>query len=144
MSGPDGRDDSGEGQAAPISLAAAFAALRFLPDRSPETGEEAAAAAFARLAEYRDGGIFIGHYAGNSEWERHLAGDEIVHVLDGETTLFLWDGETEHRHRLPAGSMMVVPTGTWHRFETPRGVKILTVTPQPTDHRRQHPRDDAS
>jgi hypothetical protein len=27
-----------------------------------------------------------------------------------------------------------VPQGTWHRFTTPEAVKVLTVSPQPTDH----------
>jgi len=40
---------------------------------------------------------------------------------------------TEQRKTLDEGSLIVVPGGTWHRFET-AGVKILTLTPQPTDH----------
>jgi len=33
----------------------------------------------------------------------------------------------------------VVPQGTWHRFEAPVGVKVMTVTPLPTDHRADRP-----
>ena len=115
-----------------VSLAAAYADLNFLPDRTPTTTDTAGA--FCRLADYRDGGIFLGHYAGNSEWERHPVGDEIVMVMAGETTVFLLDKGTEQAHCLREGELLVVPRGTWHRFETPVGVKILTVTPQPTDH----------
>ena len=52
-------------KATPISIEAAFERLMFLANRTPETGDEEADGAFAMLSEYRDGGIFIGHYAGN-------------------------------------------------------------------------------
>jgi uncharacterized cupin superfamily protein len=29
------------------------------------------------------GVIYVGHYSGNSEWERHTGGDELVMVLQG-------------------------------------------------------------
>jgi trans-aconitate methyltransferase len=31
------------------------------------------------------------------------------------------------------------PANTWHRFESPRPVKVLTVTPQPTEHSTDWP-----
>ena len=65
-----------------VSVDEAFDSITFLPDRSPTNRDED----FARaLGTYRDGGIFVAHYAGNSEWERHSVGDEIVMVLDGAT-----------------------------------------------------------
>lgn len=115
--------------------------LRFLANRTPTTTPEESADAFAILAEYRDGGIFVGHYAGTSEWEKHSGGDEIVFALDGETTLFLLMEGEETPHRLGEGELIVVPGNTWHRFETPNGVKIMTVTPQPTDHSVEFPGD---
>jgi mannose-6-phosphate isomerase-like protein (cupin superfamily) len=122
-------------KATPISLDDAFATLVFLGDRTPETTPEEKGGAFAALSDYRDGAVFIAHYAGDSEWERHPRGDEIVLVVEGETTLFLWiDGE-QVSSKLRRGQLFVVPRNAWHRFESPGGVKILTVTPQPTEHR---------
>lgn len=123
----------------PISLAEAFANLSFVTGRSPESTDAELAGAFAELASYRDGGIFIGHYSGDSEWERHSNGDEIVFVVEGETELTLAVGASEVTARLKEGELLVVPQGCWHRFHTPRGVKILTVTPQPTEHRTDPP-----
>ena len=123
----------------PISIDAAAAALTFLPDRSPTTTADQARDSFVQLAPYRDGGAFVGHWAGNSEWERHRVGDEIVMVVEGRTTIFFLTDEGERSADLGAGEMLVVPHGTWHRFETPDGVKLWSVTPQPTDHSAERP-----
>ena len=37
------------------------------------------------------------------------------------------------------GELVVVPQGTWHLFETPDRVQLLSVTPQPTDHAVDRP-----
>ena len=123
----------------PVSLHAELERLTFLPDRTPHTTDEQAGKAFGRLAEYRDGAVFIAHWAGSSEWERHRVGDEIVMVVEGATTMtMLIDGE-ERSHPMRAGELVVVPRGTWHRFDTPEAVKVMTVTPQPTDHTAGRP-----
>ena len=120
----------------PVSLDEAFVSVSFLPNRSPETESEDH---FATLSGYRDGGIFIANYAGMSEWERHPAGDELVMVLEGSTTLVLLvDGE-EVPNVLQPRQFLVVPQGLWHRFETPDGVKVMSVTPQPSEHRTTFP-----
>ncbi|MEM7291932.1 MAG: cupin domain-containing protein [Pseudomonadota bacterium] len=126
-------------QSKAISLAAEFEKLTFVGDRLPTSTNEQLAGAFAELSCYRDGAIFIGHYAGSSEWERHSQGDEIVFVIAGETTLVLLTEAGEEPKTLKSGELMVVPKDTWHRFETPEGVQILTATPQPTDHSVEKP-----
>lgn len=123
----------------PASLHAAFDRLTFVGGRTPDSTDAELGPAFAVLADYRDGGIFIGHYAGASQWERHAQGDEVVYVVEGETTLFMLSADGERALTMRAGEVLVVPANTWHRFETPVGVKILTVTPQPTDHSREKP-----
>ncbi len=118
----------------PISIGDAIAELRFLPDRTPSTPADQSAGSFSELSTYRDGGIFVGHWAGRSEWERHAVGDEIVMVVGGQTTIvFLTDGG-EQAADLRAGELVVVPAGMWHRFETAERVQLMTATPQPTDH----------
>jgi mannose-6-phosphate isomerase-like protein (cupin superfamily) len=123
----------------PRSIAEAIDRLTFYGEREPTTADEDMAEAFARLAPYRDGAVFVAHWAGTSEWERHPAGDEIVMVVGGETTLFLLRDGVEQANPLRAGELLVVPEGTWHRFETPVGVRVLSVTPQPTEHRSERP-----
>ena len=108
-------------------------------DRSPTTPSEQTAGTFRRLSSYRDGGVFVGHWAGTSEWERHPVGDEIVLVVDGATTIFFLTDGGEEQAQLGPGELVVVPQGTWHRFETPERVQLLSVTPQPTDHAVDRP-----
>ncbi len=123
----------------PISILGALESLSFLAERRPTTTDEDAGDAFRTLSTYRDGGIYVGHWAGASEWERHSNGDEIVAVVDGSTTVVFLTDDGERFERLGAGDMVIVPQGTWHRFETPDQVKLLSVTPQPTDNSAAHP-----
>ena len=118
----------------PVSIDDAVAELRFLSDRSPFTTAEQSDGVFATLADYREGGVFLGRWAGTSEWERHTVGDEIVMVLEGATTIFFLTEDGERPADLAARQLVVVPQGTWHRFETPDSVLVMSVTPQPTDH----------
>ncbi|GJL80742.1 MAG: hypothetical protein DHS20C01_03760 [marine bacterium B5-7] len=125
-----------------ISIVDAFAQVQFLPDRTPDMPDDISENAFAKVCDYRDGGVFIGHYAGASPWERHSQGDELVWIISGQTTLIAYiDGE-ERRETLSAGEMLCVPANTWHRFETAVEVKVMTVTPQPTDHSIDLPADE--
>ena len=126
-------------KARPITISTAFDALTYLPDRTPLTSDEDARDGFASLTDYRDGAIFIAHYAGDSQWERHGNGDEIVMVLEGETSLILLMDGIEQANRLRANEFLVVPQNIWHRFESPLGVKVISVTPQPTDHSVEKP-----
>lgn len=127
---------------AKVSLASAFDQLEYLPDRVPgddRTATTAGGAAwFAQVSPFRDGAVFIVHYAGQSEWERHR-GDEIVMVMEGHTTMTM-ALETRQAHiELGPLELVVVPQGTWHCFDTPTGAKIMTVTPTPTDHALELP-----
>jgi len=115
-----------------LSLADAFQTLVFEPSRTPTSDN--IAHAFCELSEYRDGALYLGHWAGKSEWEKHPQGDEIVMVIEGETTLVLLQDGQEIANLLKAGQLIVVPQNTWHRFETASAVKVMTVTPQPTLH----------
>ena len=130
----------------PIDLAGAYAGLGFLPDRVPDDDRRSAIEGgppwFANLATYRDGGIFIVHYAGDSEWERHPH-DEVVMVVDGATTMTLIVDGVDHEVSLSSQQLVVVPAETWHRFHTPDGARVLTVTPLPTDHVVADPRSAA-
>jgi mannose-6-phosphate isomerase-like protein (cupin superfamily) len=52
--------------------------------------------------------------------------------------MLLQNGE-EVANFMPRGTLLVVPKNIWHRFESPKGVKVMTITPQPTDHSVDRP-----
>jgi mannose-6-phosphate isomerase-like protein (cupin superfamily) len=119
-----------------VDFKAEFARLTMLKNRTPTSSEAEREGAFARLAPYRDGAIFAARFAGTSAWERHPQGDEIVQIVDGATTLHLMTAEGRHSVSLSSGMMAIVPRNTWHQFEAPDGVCVMTATPQPTEHVR--------
>lgn len=122
------------------SLAGILNQLTHFPNRTPDmafTGE--ADSAFSDIAPYRDGVISVGYYSGNSEWERHPGGEEIVMAIEGSTTLVLLVRGEQRRVALHPGELVVVPQGHWHRFETSTQLKVMTVTPQPTEHSIETP-----
>jgi mannose-6-phosphate isomerase-like protein (cupin superfamily) len=119
-----------------LDLKAEFARLTMLRNRTPTSSEADRKGAFARVAAYRDGAIFAAKFAGISAWERHPQGDEIVQIVDGATTLHLMTAEGRQSIPLTAGMLAVVPQNTWHQFEAPDGVCVMTATPEPTEHVR--------
>ena len=117
-----------------VDIAAALAGRPVLSGRTANTSEADAEAAFATLSPFRDGGVFAGSFDGVSPWERHPNGDELVHILDGATTLTIIIDDEPRVFEMMGGMLVVVPQGCWHRFESPNGVTVLTMTPQPTEH----------
>jgi mannose-6-phosphate isomerase-like protein (cupin superfamily) len=117
-----------------IDLNAEFAKLRMLRGRTPETPAAEREGAFAKLAPYRDSAINAARFSGEGPWERHPNGDEIVQIVDGATTLHVMFEDGPQSFALKAGMVAIVPQGTWHRFESPDGVSLMTATPQPTEH----------
>jgi mannose-6-phosphate isomerase-like protein (cupin superfamily) len=117
-----------------IDLKVELAKLTMLRGRGPLDGAEKKREAIVRLAPYRDGSIFASKFSGDSGWERHRQGEEIVEVVDGAATLHLLTDDGPRSVALGAGMMVIVPLGMWHRFDSPDGVTLVTATPQPTDH----------
>ncbi len=116
-----------------VDIAAELAKLSVLRNRTPTTPKEEEESAFATVAPFRGEGLTVGSFDGESAWERHRNGDEIVHVISGETTLTVLTESGTEVLNMKAGMLTVVPQGYWHRFQAPKGVSILTVTPLPTD-----------
>jgi len=124
-----------------IDLTSELAKLKMLRERTPQTTRADRQGSSAQLAPYRDGAIFTTKFAGEGGWERHRNGDEIVHILDGGTTVHLMTEGGAETLELRAGMIAIVPQGAWHRFSSPGGVTLMTATPQPTDHPAVHVED---
>lgn len=120
-----------------IDLTAELAKLTMLRGRTPLTTSADRPGTSAQLAPYRDGALFTTKFSGKGAWERHMQGDELVHILDGSTTLDIVAGDGPPQSFLVgAGMVAIVPQGAWHRFRSSEGVTLMTATPLPTDHIR--------
>ncbi len=115
-----------------IDLNAELAKLTMFRGRTPESTMADRSGSATRLASYRDGVLTATKFAGKGHWERHLAGDELIHVLDGTATLeIICDDGPPKSFALRAGMIAVNPQGAWHRFQSSEGVTLMTATPFP-------------
>ena len=117
-----------------VDIKAELAGRPMLHARTRETPDAQTKAAFAVLAPFGEGSIFAGSFSGETKWERHGRGDELVHILDGAAELTIMTPDGPETVELRAGMLVVVPQGHWHRFRVPDRVTVLTATPQPTEH----------
>src|ERR1700726_999762 len=117
-----------------IDLKAELAKLTMFRDRTPQSTMADRKGSAARLASYRDGALTATKFAGKGHWERHLAGDELIHILDGSATLeMVCDDGPPKSFVLSAGMIAVNPQGAWHRFSSSEGVTLMAATPWPSE-----------
>jgi mannose-6-phosphate isomerase-like protein (cupin superfamily) len=116
-----------------IDLGAELAKLTMFRGRTPQSTMADRRGSAARLAPYRDGALFATKFAGKGHWESHLAGDELIYVLDGSARLEIVSGDGPQSFALGAGMVAVIPQGTWHRFHASEGVTLMTATPSPSE-----------
>src|SRR5436305_1798278 len=101
--------------------------------RTPQSTRAETKGSVARLASYRDGLLLAIKSSGKDHWERHLTGDELIHILDGTATLQTVGEDGPQSFALRAGTIAVIPQGAWHRFQSPEGVTLMTATPSPSE-----------
>jgi mannose-6-phosphate isomerase-like protein (cupin superfamily) len=117
-----------------IDLNTELAKLTLFRGRTPQTTMEERKGSGARLASYRDGGLSITKFSGKGHWEAHLAGDELIHIVEGSATLELvCDDGPPKSFQLRAGMIAVNPRGAWHRFHSSDGVTLMAATPFPSE-----------
>jgi quercetin dioxygenase-like cupin family protein len=116
-----------------VDLDAELAKLTMFRGRTPQSTMAERKGSAARLASYRDGGLSITKFAGKGHWEAHLAGDELIHVLDGAAILEILSEDGPQSFALRAGMIAVNPQGAWHRFQSSEGVTLMAATPFPSE-----------
>jgi len=100
--------------------------------RTPQSTPADRKGSVAELAPYRDGLLLAIKFSGKDHWERHPAGDELIHILDGGATLeMVCDDGPPRCFALRAGMVAVIPRGAWHRFHSSEGATEIAVTPFP-------------
>jgi mannose-6-phosphate isomerase-like protein (cupin superfamily) len=100
-------------------------------------------ASFWTMESFNEGQTWVGRFTGQSPWERHPDGDELLHVLEGkvEVTVLTEGGAVEQP--VSAGSIFVIPRGLWHRQFARSTVLQFGATPGRTEHSTaEDPRQD--
>lgn len=116
-----------------IDLDVELSKLTMFHGRTPQTTFADRKGSAVALAPYRDGIMSATKFAGTGHWERHLAGDELIHVLEGTTMLEVLREARLQSFMLGAGMVAINPQGAWHRFSSAGGVTLLAVTPAPSE-----------
>jgi len=116
-----------------IDLNAELAKLTMFRGRTPQSTMAERKGSAARLASYRDGALTTTKFAGKGHWESHLAGDELIYLLDGSATVEIVGEDGPQSFALRAGMIAVIPQGAWHRFHSAEGVTLMTATPFPSE-----------
>jgi mannose-6-phosphate isomerase-like protein (cupin superfamily) len=103
---------------------------RFWRELMAGTHREPGALPEARLAGEGDGWLLSAYaYAdGDTHWECHPRGDEILVVLSGAMDAVLELPQGERVVPLTAGIACVVPRGVWHRLRTREPARLLALT----------------
>jgi quercetin dioxygenase-like cupin family protein len=73
--------------------------------------------------------IGVSRFSGTSHWERHPAGDELLHVLDGEADVVTLTDGGPVRSLVRAGSLFVCPRGLWHQILPRSPLSLFFATP---------------
>jgi PhnB protein len=107
------------------------AALREVPHLTitdATTGEDADAAT-RNVAKIGNLTLGVMSYTGQTPWERHPDGDELLLVIDGELEVTALTDEGPVKRTLRAGEAFVCPQGLWHRQFAEKSVSMLYGTP---------------
>jgi mannose-6-phosphate isomerase-like protein (cupin superfamily) len=95
---------------------------------TPDTTEDEANGAVRELGWLHDRLVGVMRFAGDTPWERHPDGDELLHVLDGEIDLTVLTDDGPRRVPIGAGEVFVCPRGLWHRQRATVAATILFAT----------------
>jgi mannose-6-phosphate isomerase-like protein (cupin superfamily) len=72
----------------------------------------------------------VASFVGQPPWELHDGGDELLHILAGQSMLTVLAADGSEQTRLVReGEVVLVPRGCWHRNSAPDGVTMLYMTP---------------
>lgn len=92
------------------------------------TTDEEAMAAIRPLGELNQCQLGVVRFVGETPWEVHPDGDELLYVVEGAVDVtVLTDAGPVERH-VATGELFVVPRGAWHRQHARERVALLFAT----------------
>lgn len=126
----------------PVSdIANSLPLIRVTPDMSEKDGMEA----ITVLGHCNGSLMGLVRFSGQTSWERHPEGDELLHVISGATNITLLSDEGSIHYLAKAGAAVLIPRGLWHSQRPDPEVTLMFVTPSAGSERstEEHPRTRA-
>jgi quercetin dioxygenase-like cupin family protein len=96
---------------------------------SRDMTEEDAATSMRFLEPFNECTLGVVRFSGETPWERHPEGDELLYILKGEVVVTVLSDLGSNSSTLTAGSVCVVPRGLWHRQRADADSAVLFATP---------------
>jgi quercetin dioxygenase-like cupin family protein len=81
------------------------------------------------LASLNQCTVGVSRFSSYGHWERHPAGDELLHFLAGEAEIVTLTQAGPVRSPVRAGSLFICPQGLWHKVVPRSPVAVLFATP---------------
>ncbi len=97
-----------------------------------DTTEAEANGAVRELGRLEDRVLGVMRFSGETPWERHPDGDELLHVLDGDVDVTVLTDTGPVHVPVSAGGVFVCPRGLWHRQRPATAATLLFATPTKT------------
>lgn len=96
---------------------------------TPAMTEEEAATSMQFLAPFNQCMLGVVCFSGQTPWERHPDGDELLQVLEGGVEVEVLTDDGSVRRTVAKGEVFVVPRGLWHRQLARITTTLLFATP---------------
>jgi len=96
---------------------------------TPQMTEDDAMRSMRFVAPFNQCMLGVVRFSGQTPWERHPDGDELLQVLEGGVDVTLLTDDGPVHASLSAGSVFVVPRGLWHRQLARESTSLLFATP---------------
>jgi len=79
-------------------------------------------------------------FTGDTNWERHPEGEELLYVVSGKTNIKILENDKTTNIAAEKGQIVVIPKGVWHTQKPEPEVTLLFATPaEKTEHSQKIP-----
>lgn len=116
-----------ESNVSKLNLASILAELK-MAKVSPDMSNEDAMSCMKLLGKCGQHSVGLVSFDGETAWERHTMGDELLFIISGSVELIASRGGQHERLSAQAGDLVIVPEGLWHSQMTDGPVELLFLT----------------
>lgn len=96
---------------------------------TPDIDKEEAMKSINIMGSFNDCMLGLVRFSGQTSWERHPAGEELLQILSGKTNITILADEGPIHISADEGSVVTIPKGLWHSQCTQTEVTLLFATP---------------